>query len=63
MLANDDVHAGPLSRLGPRCYSRQGEFQVIDQVRTNAAANAALVILSAITFIAAFALVYGGWGI
>src|SRR5689334_3767241 len=50
------------SRPGPRCYSRRAQVQATAQIRSAAEANAALMILSAITFVVAFALAYVGWG-
>lgn len=52
------VHA----RSAPRCYSRQATSDVIHQARTDTQSNAVLA-LSVVTFVAAFLVVYGGWGL
>ena len=47
----------------PRCYARKPKSKAIDQVRIDAYNNATLMVLSVITGVAAFVVVYGGCGL
>ena len=54
-------HLHVRARSAPLCYSRQATSDVIHQARIDTQSNAVLA-LSVVTFVAAFLVVYGGWG-
>jgi hypothetical protein len=57
------VHLCSSARPGPLCYSQMPTSNAIDHARIDARNSATLAILTAVTCVAAFLVVYGGWGL